>query len=177
MTHLTLCNLSIIACKLVKISRYNRTGKGPLRRGSCCACANSPCISINLICKCSSLMAKFCYQSFFRATHTYIDMNSVTDSCNVTLLSSAGKASPWDRVSLSSWWANTGELDATRRVYSHPRFKQNLYNISLSIAMQQQWRELNSPSSLFSSRRASEGHQSLEMITAHNTPTVTAIPR
>lgn len=69
------------------------------------------------------------------------------------------------------------EFDATRRVYSHPIFKQNLPESQHLIGGGEDHLSTNSPSALLSSRRASAGHQNRDTNAAYTTPAVTAIAR
>ena len=82
--------------------------------------------------------------------------------------------------SCSSAWRYSGEkeLDATKRVYNHPRFKQNLILDNDENWLQVRRQEvLNSLNDLLNSRRASAGHQNRETKAANKIPAVTATAR
>jgi len=73
---------------------------------------------------------------------TYIAMNSSTESFSLrgsNAVSSVGCSS--SASATSTGFSAENELDATRRVYSQPMFRQNLCKPSKSASVQEQWQE------------------------------------
>ena len=124
-------------------------GKGPFNRGSCWVSARRPWSSINLICKCNSLQRKQSHQqTITQWTRRGPDI-AINSSTELLSLVSGGVATKGassevvSQVSLlsSARYSGAKELDATRRVYNHPMFKQNLEREQLSVNLtRRQWR-------------------------------------